>query len=236
MIIGVDGNVATGKTTLVRALAARMDARALDEYPPHPAERPGGRPGAGDGDPLAVQRHYLDAEAHRFRAVMGDRGRNGATGRPARADASGLSSLPGRLLLLDRSIVSQVGHAVAVGAPGRAVRALLGLRLAEAAGPVLLPDLLVLLIAVDGDDLHRRLARRESGAGAMGTAPGYVEPAYLAGYNEYLRRLASSLKEPGVVAVGACPDATAVHEHLAGMRETIRPERLRTALLKELGE
>lgn len=207
-VVGVDGGVASGKSTLVRALADRLAAAPVPEYPPHPDERPGVEPPADAPSRWQMQRHYLDAEDRRARSLA-----------------------PQARAVLDRTVVSQAAHVAALGHTGGPD---LRLRLADwldsgrvasgqaasdqgasgqpASGRVVEPDVVVILTGRH-DEARARCADRESGPDRLNTAALFVDPAYQEAYDAFLLQLARLLPHR-IALFPACPEPQSVLERL----------------------
>ncbi len=207
MIIGIDGNVATGKTTLARRLANMMSARLVPEYQPHADEH------AEVGSVRQrwrLQEHYLTEERLRARELH-----------------------RGEQVLLDRTVVSQAAHVYVSVGRGVDVRPSFAAHLRNCSDTdVVVPDVLVLLVG-DPPRTQSRLERREAGPDRRSTAPTYACAGYLAAYDGFLSRLAERLPKRTLLTE-PCPDAGAVQRSVRATTRIGEWPELRAALLCEL--
>ncbi|HEX6344815.1 hypothetical protein [Umezawaea sp.] len=208
LVVGVDGVVASGKTTLVRELTSRLGAVLVPEYAPHPGVGPGVAPPADVPSGWRVQRHYLVEEERRGRAVG-----------------------PGTTAVLDRTVLSQAAHVDAVHRTGGPD---LRSRLADwlARGRAVEPDVVVTLTG-ERDASRERCAVREAGPDRHGTADLYVDEEYQRAFDAFLGRLAERLPDR-VVVFPPCPEPRAVADRVLSRSARRRPPRLVTALVDEL--
>lgn len=176
MIIGIDGCVATGKTTLARSLSDRLHSGLIPEYV---------RPAGTIVEPTAIQAHYFDEEALRGNVVCGD-------------------------AVVDRTLLSQVAHAVAIEPciPGSSAYLERRLRDRGERSWGVHPDRFVWLSDVPYRN-QLRLRLRENSEFAEGTASLLGEESYMRTFDAVLRTIGARLPPDRFARMEACPNPRA---------------------------
>lgn len=191
LIVAVDGAVATGKTTLINGALRTMEGTsAIPEHSHFLATASGhlaSRSRHGGATRPAARRSarrsqaaYLRAERRRIRAISS----------PPSAEV--------RLLMLDRSILSQAAHVHALAAHGCDIRRWFLHQLRDRPETrLLVPDLWV-AVSCEHREADQRLAARESGTAREGTIAELSAKGYRHDFEAFLRRWSAH------VGSGAC--------------------------------
>lgn len=181
MILGLDGCVATGKTTLSRAMEKKYGYALVQEYV-QPFLKPQDEESATDVEWL-IQKHYLQAE--QSRALL-----------PRAKD-----------MVLDRTLLSQVAHAMASDRDRRGLAPALAHYLRSSGKRVwgIHPDKFLCLVG-DHRSNGQRLYKRELGPFAEGTGAFLADMQYMQSYDDAIRRIGGALPCDRFLMMEACPE------------------------------
>ena len=177
MIIAFDGNVYTGKTTLIKELNEKMNCCVVPEY----CEFINSDQLSDSESAVSRQRKYLLIEQKRSRLVNKD-----------------------KTMLVDRSFISLAAHVWTLYKLGIAdIRADFAHDLAKQAekGTIIIPDALIHLCAPHSE-LKKRFEIGEKGPAAKNTHPSLMNCAYLQRIEEFNTHITTCFKPSITINTG----------------------------------